>query len=100
FRLSESSIEVLKEKIRREARERATSRESVTEKKKRKTGRVRVGSSSSTESERENAPSVLEQLGKKQKEKKRHKPKGTDRTCTTCGISLCDCVDAWLEVGV
>ncbi|VDK20983.1 unnamed protein product [Anisakis simplex] len=59
---------------------------------------LEIGSSSSTESERENAPSVLEQLGKKQKEKKRHKPKGSDRTCTTCGISLCDCVDAWLEV--
>lgn len=52
--------------------------------------------SSSPESERENAPSISEQLGKKDKKRNRS---GANRTCSTCQKNLSDCVKSWSDVG-
>uniref|UniRef100_F1KPZ3 Death-inducer obliterator 1 n=1 Tax=Ascaris suum TaxID=6253 RepID=F1KPZ3_ASCSU len=98
-RLDEESIATLQEEVRREVRSQVGKQlDKDSSKKKLKKSkdarRSRVGSSS-PESERENAPSISEQLGKKDKKRNRS---GANRTCSTCQKNLSDCVKSWSDV--
>uniref|UniRef100_A0A914ZL73 TFIIS central domain-containing protein n=2 Tax=Parascaris univalens TaxID=6257 RepID=A0A914ZL73_PARUN len=95
-RLDEESVATLQEEVRREVRSqmgKQLDKDSSKKKLKKSKGarRSRVGSSS-PESERENAPSISEQLDKKDKKRNRS---DANRTCSTCEKNLNDCVKSW-----